>query len=182
MKQGLLVAAGFAAALALSPVQADAASIAVSDGPFTISVPGTQSYGIGAFLGNLGDDFTADFRFNIGSAALTGGSTAIECTGGCANVAFDSIELYGDNPVSGPLTSGSTGLLIGNIDYGVISAFPQIAVGEYLVRITGRFLADGPTSLGGTVSLVAVPVPAALPLMLGALAGLGLIARRKTDA
>jgi hypothetical protein len=34
----------------------------------------------------------------------------------------------------------------------------------------------------GTLAVVPVPVPAALPLMLGALAGLGLIARRKTDA
>lgn len=61
-----------------------------------------------------------------------------------------------------------------------VAASALTAGTQYLVRVSGT--ATG--QLGGAYSgpLAIVPVPAALPLMLGALAGLGLIARRKTDA
>ncbi len=65
-------------------------------------------------------------------------------------------------------------------NYLEVAAASLSAGVQYFVRVSGTAVGtQGGQYLGG---LSIVPVPAALPLMLGALAGLGLIARRKTDA
>jgi hypothetical protein len=116
--------------------------------------------------------FTDDYLFQVSSSAA-GAAALIE------------IEVQNFLDISNLILQIRTaaGVVLGTATGGsaLTVAASSLAVGtQYLVRVSGNAVG----ALGGSYSgpLAIVPIPAALPLMLGALAGLGLIARRKTDA
>jgi hypothetical protein len=173
------MACAAAAFLALGAASADAALIAGSDGPHLVDQNVADSYGVNLTGGSVGDTFTADFLFNT-TGGPTGGSTAIECYTGCANLSFASIELFARNganqPVGAALASGIVQVVAGTIDIGAL-AFANLVPGSYLVRTAGTFLASGNASIGGTVTVT--PIPGAVLLFGSALAGLGAMRARR---
>jgi hypothetical protein len=177
-----IMACAAAAFLALGAASADAALIAGSDGPFTINQNGSQGYGVSLPDGAAGDAFTADFLFST-TGGPNGGSTAIECYVGCANIDFDTIQLFARNganqPVGASLADGLVQVVAGTIDIGSL-AFANLVPGSYLVRTAGTFLASGNASIGGTVTVT--PIPAAVLLFGSALAGLGAVHARRRQA
>lgn len=175
-----------AAVMAFGAVSAEAATVVGTNGPFTINLGGSQGYGVSLNGGEVGDDFVADFLFYT-DGAPDGGSSSIECIGGCANIKFASIELFerdGSNqPVGSAIATGTVGTLgfpFPTVDYGIISAFGNLAKGNYLVRTAGEFLTAGNASIGGTVTLT--PIPGAALLFSSALAGIGFLRRRTAAA
>jgi len=176
MRNVMAALVGFVAVSAVS--SADAALIYNSAGSYDISGSnGSQGYGVN-LSGKTGDTFRADFKFKVTDVATVGGgATLIEQAGNKSDLSFTSLGLYDSSNTL--LTTGSIGTVFGHVDGGQIGLFPGLAKGEsYYVRIDGTFLKGGNASVGGTVSLTPTPVPAALPLFLTALAGVGLISRR----
>lgn len=180
MRNVMAALVGVAAVFAVS--SADAALISGSSGPFAISGNGgSQAFGVNLAGGAVGDTFNADFLFTVADvSAASGGATSIENVGNPADLKFTSIALYDSSNTL--LATGSVGTfgVIDAAEIGSLTVFPGLTLGgSYYVRTSGTFLKAGNASIGGTVSLTPVPVPAALPLFLTALAGVGLISRRE---
>src|SRR5688572_18999930 len=119
-----IMACAAAALLALGAASADAALIAGSDGPYTINQNGSQGYGVSLPGGTVGDTFTADFLFST-TGGPNGGSTAIECSFGCANIDFDTIQLFArtgaNQPVGAAVANGIVQVVAGTIDIGSLA-------------------------------------------------------------
>jgi len=169
MRNVIAALVGIAAVCAVS--SADAAFIYVSDGPYNSSY-GYQSYGVN-LSGNTGDTFRVDFKFNMNDLDVPrgGGYTWMGEWG--ERLSFTSFNLYDSSN-----TLLATGSLTPFIAIGYDS-FPGLAKGEsYYFRTEGTFLRGGTASVYAHVYLSPTPVPAALPLFLSALAGVGLMSRR----
>lgn len=123
-----------------------------------------------------GVSFTDDFTFQV-SSALAAAAVVVELE---FQPVFDitglTLGIY--NVDTNSYVGGPVG---GNFALQILSS--ALAAGtQYAVRVTGTASGVSGGAYSGALGIVPVPIPAALPLMLGALAGLGLIARRKTDA
>lgn len=174
-----IIAAMTAMATVFAVSTAEAATVTVIPASADISgLGGSQGYGATLTGGMAGDAFVVDFVFKVvDSDAEFVGATSIENLV-TANLSFTSIELYDSS--NALLASGTVGTL-GLIDFGELSSNLTLNEGDtYYVRTSGTFVTAGNAAIGGTVSLSPVPVPAALPLMVSAMAAVGLVgARRK---
>jgi hypothetical protein len=117
--------------------------------------------------------FTDDYRFQVSTNA-SGAAIVVEVENGSVrDIDGFTLALFSTLAPGAIVTDTGSNVL-------EVAASSLSAGVQYFVRVTGNATGTaGGQYLGG---LSIVPVPAALPLMLGALAGLGLIARRKTDA
>lgn len=174
-------------------------------GATALTVPGSYTYadtfgaGVGgtAIAGSAsttypgGFGFYDDFVFTIGAA----GADAITSTIDYSNLLQISnlqVRLYdaSANPIlpvlgvpsgtvydawSTPVTSGST--------TGTISVLPMttLGAGTYVLEVRGTVTGSAGGSYSGVLNLAPVPLPAALPLMLSGLCGLGFLGRRRAD-
>lgn len=121
------------------------------------------------------ESFTDDFLFQV-SAALAAASAVIDVEfGQIINIAGLTLGVF--NVTTNSYLPGSP--VSGGPSLSVVAS--ALAPGtQYAIRITGTATGTAGGRYAGGLAIA--PVPAALPLMLGALAGLGLIARRKTAA
>jgi hypothetical protein len=126
------------------------------DYAFTTSGATVQSVVIGLpTYGGIGlDDLQARIIYAAGNGAPTLGAPA----GGTLVDSWQSV-------------SGSAGLYNITMPTG-------IAGGSYILQIRGE-AASGGGSYGGALSFTAVPLPAAMPLLLSSIAGIGVFARRR---
>jgi hypothetical protein len=179
--------AGVAALLlgaASLPSTANAALVtATSATAATLNVPGSVPV-VGVSLnGSVGDSFEAYLTFDLSSLAPSGGSTQISNNVG-ADLDFSTFQLFarlGSGTPTGPVlaTGGITPNVGGSIvDFANLN-FTSLAAGFYVLKLAGTFASAGQGSINGTIS--AVPVPAAILLLGPALAGLGLMGRRRKD-
>jgi hypothetical protein len=140
----------------------------------TVGIPGT-GYG-----------FYDDYIFSIPTEAKVSSVATTLGFGGTFNISdlqerlfkFDGNAL----PVLGTPVGGSTdsfGLPIGL--QGALSILPNtiLAAGTYVLQIRGNVTGSAGGSYAGMLSLVPVPLPAALPMLLAGLAVLGGVARRR---
>jgi hypothetical protein len=114
--------------------------------------------------------FTDDYLFQVAENS-TGASSVV-------NISFSNILNFSD------LSLRLFGGAVNDIDTGtgtlsVVSSM-LVPFTQYTVRVAGVTSGSGGGAYSGGLVVAPVPVPAALPLMLGALAGLALIARRRT--
>jgi hypothetical protein len=116
--------------------------------------------------------FEDDYLFQV-NAIAAGSALLVELNQFGRDITGLTLKLFSNTPSPVEIDS-DTG--VGVLEVAAASLTSGV---QYFVRVSGTAGAAGGQYLGG---LSIVPVPAALPLMLGALAGLGLIARRKTDA
>lgn len=176
-------------------------------GSSTLPIPGSYTYG-NTFTGGAdggtvipgsastaypgGFGFYDDYVFTIGAA----GADAITSTIDYANILQVSglqVRLYSaaSNPTlpvlgtpsgttlidawSTPVSSGTT--------TGTVSVLPQttLAAGTYVLEVRGTVTGSAGGSYAGVLNLTPVPLPAALPLLLSGLGGLGFWARRRRD-
>lgn len=116
-------------------------------------------------------NFDDDYRFKVASSAA---GTAF-----VASIETDGRDITGLKLALFEAPSNSIVSDTGS-SYLEVAASSLSAGVQYFVRVSGNANGSAGGKYAGGLSIV--PVPAALPLMLGALAGLALIARRKTDA
>lgn len=77
-------------------------------------------------------------------------------------------------PFFSSVSSANIGFITGGGNYGYV-VFDWDSITSTMTFVSGQY----ESVAGVAIAVAAVPVPAALPLMLGAIAGLGLLARRK---
>lgn len=179
--------AGVAALLlgvAAVPSTADAALVTgTSATAATLNVPGSVPVVGVSLTGNAGDTFEAYLTFDLSALAPSGGSTQISNNVG-ADLDFSTFQLFARTG-SGTPTGGvlATGTVTNNVASTIVDFanlnFTSLAAGFYVLKLTGSFASAGTGSINGTVS--AVPVPAAILLLGPALAGLGVMSRRRRD-
>jgi hypothetical protein len=183
--KNVVIGAVAGAAALLSVSAANAALVSVVSPTFDISANfGSQGYGLN-LTGMTGDTFEADMVFKVVDAdANSVGATTVEnlfVTGPTANLEFTSIELYREDGAVDTLLATGT-ITVADVPFAVASLGEMISLQEgvtYYIRTSGEFVAGGNASIGGTVSLTPVPVPAALPLIVSALAAVGLVGVRR---
>lgn len=170
--------AGVAALLlgaAMLPGTADAA-VTIGDGGGAISLLNPMTQGFEA-SSNTAAGGSADFVFNVVGAdipSLRGNINAIPIP----SMSITSIQLFGDNAPSTDLISSITPALPGPADEGLsVRFFANLlnASANYTLRVTWT----GQGTVSGQV--IATPVPAAILLLGPALAGLGVMGRRRKD-
>jgi hypothetical protein len=165
----------------------------------SLNTPGTLNFGSSGASGNNNPnevDYIYSFNLN-GPAKLTASAAG-------SGTNFNELHavLYSSDPSSNPLfTNGDPGIIGGAsntnlIDIGSLSdvvansaaggssvsfTLASLASGSYFLRVFGA-PAELVSFFNGTITAAPVgnvPLPAALPLMLTALGGLGLMARRR---
>ena len=87
------------------------------------------------------------------------------------------------DPVLGPPPGGTVvdswqTLTLGGTSITDTLATP-FAPGSYILQVRGEATAGGSSSYGGAISFTPVPLPAALPLLVSGIAGLGVLGRRR---
>jgi hypothetical protein len=183
--KNFVIGAVAGAAALLSVSTANAALVSVVSPTIDISANfGSQGYGLN-LVGVIGDTFEADMVFKVVDAdANSVGATSVEnlfVIGPAANLKFTSIELYReDGAVDTLLATGS--IIVADAPFAVASLGELISLQQgviYYIRTSGDFVVGGNASIGGTVSLTPVPVPTALPLIVSALAAVGLVGVRR---
>lgn len=123
--------------------------------------------------------FSDTFDFYV-SSTLVGAAATINVKLDLLNNTFLDIEDFTLEFIN--LTTNQVLDSADGLDSLSVSYSPLLTGVQYAIRVSGDAVGTLGGAYGGALAVAAVPVPAALPLMLGALAGLGLIARRKTDA
>jgi hypothetical protein len=92
------------------------------------------------------------------------------------NLAGNSVAPVLGSPAGGTLVDSWQDFTLGSTSYNV--TLPKgFSAGDYILQIRGE--ATGAGSYGGSIAFTPVPLPAALPLLLSALGGLGFAARRR---
>lgn len=153
------VASPFAANMPLTDISGSLLNYSFTDGERTRTL--TDSFGIGAFFFQVSTDDFGEFEL-----------WAIQLM----DKAFADLDLVGEerhvvNSLNNSLTAGT------NRDTGFIQRCTAIGIGCVNSGVDmGRNL-DSPGVW--TMTMSAVPVPAALPLFLSGLLGLGVMARRR---
>lgn len=168
-----------AAVLACAPLAANAAivqfftpetTIPAAAAPVNETIVANKDYPYG--VAGTGTDsqlytFTADGPVRVGNVTFTsnGASADVAKTG----IAFDG----------GPITSfvpSGTGSATGVLDFNGF----DLADGESFTFLINYMDVTDPTLITANFRTSPVPVPAALPLMIGGIAALGVVKRRKT--
>jgi len=160
LKRFAQVAAGFATIavlIAASPAARAGSETSVPIG-LTFGAPGTS---------------TVDYYFDVASTTEL---VDINVIGSYTSLSALSFQLYkGGTPV-GTLATGTLFAGLGYVAGETYTAAP----GLYELAVKGTVVAgDSAGAAGGTYTISAVPIPGALPLFGGALAGLGALGWRK---
>lgn len=112
--------------------------------------------------------FTDDYLFQVATNA-TGASSIV-------NISFSNILNFSD--LSLRLFGGAVDVTDTGTGTLAVLSSALVPDTQYTVQVAGTSSGSGGGAYSGGLVVAPVPVPAALPLMLGALAGLALIARR----
>ncbi len=134
-------------------------------------------------------DFQDSYSFTVGAAASGDTLLASLGLGSLYNITNLQFRLYEvasatTQPIVGGLPAGSTlisawmGPAPG--DNSVTASFTGIESGTYMLDVAGIAGGTSGGSYVGSVDLQPVPLPAALPLLLSGLGGLGLWGRRRS--
>ncbi len=168
-----------------------AASAAVVDFEFTVK---SWSYGLNGSTGSdLPGIYGAGFNFGGKDIAFSSGFFHDAFYGAGAGKAVFSLtpRTYGPDdlpsafighayfasqfaPFFSSVSSANIGFRTGAGQYGYV-VFDWDSITSTMTFVSGQY----ESTPGVAIAVAAVPVPAALPLMLGGIAGLGLLARRK---
>ena len=173
-------------------------------GSNSLAVPGSYTYG-NTFTGGAdggtvipgsssstypnGFGFYDAYVFTIGTAGADAITTTIDYSN-ILQISGLQARLYsavGNNPpvlgtpVGGTLIDAwSTPINSGGAT-GTVSVLPQttLSAGTYVLEIRGTATGSAGGSYAGVLNLAPVPLPAAFPLLLSGLGGLGFVARRR---
>jgi hypothetical protein len=162
-------------------------------GPGTINVPANPSssnYGNSfggpttPFVGVYG--FFDDYIFTIPGATANSISTTIDLGSLLQITNFqERLYDYGTNPgiTTGAPIGGAIDAWVTPIGIGTVAVLPTTVLvpGTYVLQMRGTVTGLGGGSYAGTLNLVPVPLPAALPMMLAGLGLLGGVARRRRE-
>jgi hypothetical protein len=140
--------------------------------------------------------FVDTYVLNLPTSSLASFEVSVNVCGGgtCAGVSNLTARLYaytagGANnltvggvgaPASGSVVLWTPTTVSGSFDYTSFNS-PTLTGGEYVLQIAG-LAASGGGAFTGNLGVTAVPLPAALPLLLSGIAGLGALARRRRVA
>jgi hypothetical protein len=132
--------------------------------------------------------FYEDFEFTIGNGNVDSITSTI-ALGNISSISNLQVRLYNaaGNPVlpvlgtpsHTPIDAWSTSSNSPNYTIDVIPT-TMLTVGTYILEVRGLVTGSTDGSYSGTLDVNPVPLPAALPLMISALSGLGLWSRRRT--
>lgn len=181
-----------AAVAMFAAVSANAATV-YEQGPVAISGNGGSfGFGTGQITGVAGEEINVNFRFTVKDVdAAAVGAVAVE-NNLTPILDFSSFALYQENgAVDILLATGtfsnvnpSTGLL--SQAQNLLVACPACGEPQYYVQTVATFSVAGNAAIAGPVDLAPapapVPVPAALPLMVSAIAAVGLLGARRKKA
>jgi hypothetical protein len=131
-------------------------------------------------------NFQDDYAFSTTGATVQ--SALITLTSTLSDLQARLIYAAGNtatsaDPILGPPPGGTVvdswqTLTLGGTSITDTLATP-FAPGSYILQVRGEATPGGSSSYGGAISFTAVPVPAALPLLLSGVAALGVLGRRR---
>jgi hypothetical protein len=130
--------------------------------------------------------FYDDFLFTISGPATTDSITSTIDLG-TLSISNLEVRLYDTNgnptlpvlgnPTGGAISGWSNPISGGSGSYSVLNT--TLGPGTYVLEVRGDVTGLNGGSYSGTLNATPVPLPAALPLLLSALGGLGFMGRRK---
>lgn len=173
---GKKVLVGFAiAASLLTTVQAHAV-VDISHAPVALSfLDNTTDFGAAFGRNQMGNTFADKYTFSISAAMGTeaylssissSSSTGLEITDFSIRTAAGSVIAHGLQEQNGAIDLWSI--------YGV-----NLTPGSYFLQVDGYVVSNFGASYGANVNLTPVPEPETYAMMLGGLAMLGALARRR---
>jgi hypothetical protein len=183
-----IIAAIAVAGVGIIATEADAASYRIDlTAPCIIECTGTLR-AVGVFTldpadaGNL-----AAWTYNIRliSSATGGVAPFTDANGSLSRQNVDVVADAAALTFSLSPTAGEGGFAIGRASFGYLGIYPGSSSSSsfgFQYSPSGTMELAYATFAGSTISLAAIPAPAALPLMAGALAGLGWLGRRRAAA
>lgn len=142
---------------------------------FTIDVSaGTASFGDTFLAADSGKSFLDKFSFNVLSQSDVDSALTSIATLTKFDLALDNFKLF----FGGNLVSSGSQVSSGNLDVWSLTA-PNLASGNYTLAVEGRVLGTKGGSFGGNINVSPVPEPSTWAMMVGGLAALGFMARRR---
>ena len=137
-------------------------------------------FGLGGYVGINSDSGTVRFDFANAVAAVGGYfnyapfsyGDAILRIYGAGNTLVEVFNLTTDAPISTPYATNG----------GEFRGFQRDQADIFAFTISGAYAVVDDLTIGGTTDVSPVPLPATAPLLMAALGGLGLMARRRKAA
>jgi hypothetical protein len=148
----------------------------------------------GGFSAHFGHDFvstsdyakyfTNDFTFSVGPGGLTAGSlTATFTKDNKKDVYISSFNIYtnGGNLLYTGVNMAGASNQTQFMDIWVLPDDALLSSGSYNLQVTGQVLGSKGGSYGGDLLLTAVPEPETYAMMIGGLALVGFMTRRRAE-
>ncbi|WP_338766537.1 FxDxF family PEP-CTERM protein [Massilia sp. METH4] len=164
-------------ALACAAMTAQAADISLPDGSIDV-IDGAGAFSRLITGNHSGDTFTDTYAFDVtGVSSLTAN---LYSNAGNANVGLDitGFSLYSGD---GTLVSAGTQVSTGKFDQWSLDLSNVAGGTGYYVAVTGSVVSRAAGSYSGDLAISPVPEPATYGMLLGGMALVGVVARRRAQ-